>query len=140
MARLYRFDRPTPYDLITVSGYIQWANSLTYVRLAIDTGATHSVLDANVLYAKGWKASPKKPDTKVRTASGVIDGYLVHLPQIQVLGETRDNLSVFVFDFLSVGSAENYDGLLGLDFFETVELCISLTTNELRVRSAHIQV
>lgn len=133
MARLYRFDRPSIYDLITVSGYINWQASLTYVRLALDTGATYSVLDANVLYAKGWRPNSQTAKAQVRTASGSMDGYLVNLPQIITLGETKIDFPVFVFDFLTAGSAENYDGLLGLDFLETIEFCILLATNELRV-------
>lgn len=93
--------------------------------MAIDTGATHSVLDANRLMILGWQP-PYQPETQVRTAGGIVNGSIVKLSQLESLGYIREYFSLFVYDFLSVGAAEDYDGLLGLDFFEDLHYCIDM--------------
>lgn len=132
MARIYRFERPTAYDLMTVTAQLVWEGHLLRLRMAIDTGATHSVLDANRLMILGWQP-PSQTDTRVRTAGGIVDGSIVKLSRLESLGKYREQFTLFVYDFLSVGSAEDYDGLLGLDFFENLHYCIDMKENTIQL-------
>ena len=133
MASYFFFERTSSFELITISGFLLWNDIQMNAEFAIDTGATHSVLDANLLYARGWRPNKDSETTQVRTASGIVSGHIVNLVKLDILGEKSQNFPVFVYDFLSAGSAENYDGLLGLDLLQNLDTCLRIADKQIRV-------
>ena len=45
------------------------------------------------------------------------------------LGLKREKFQIQVYDFLAHGIYSNYNGILGLDFFEGTKFCIDLNEN-----------
>ena len=50
-----------------------------------------------------------------------------------VIGITKSNFMVQVYDFLAHGITSDYNGLLGLDFLRETKFCIDLNKGEIGV-------
>lgn len=86
------------------------------LRLALDTGATRSLLNAGILTALGYDPSLSKQRVEVTTGSGVEYAHVVPISQLICLGENRSD---FVLLCHTLPPSAGVDGLLGLDFFRT---------------------
>ena len=53
---------------------------------------------------------------------------------ISALGHTVRGMKVQVYDFLKHGIMSDYDGLLGLDFFEDTMFCIDMKNQTIKVK------
>jgi predicted aspartyl protease len=111
----YPFKRNHPDDLILVSIVIDGGYKL---RVAVDTAASHTVLDSNALYMVGYELKESIATEPVETANGVISTDIFKLNSLQSLGIKREGFNIQVYDFLAHGVLSDYHGLLGLDFFE----------------------
>ncbi|MFN8397089.1 MAG: retropepsin-like aspartic protease [Bacteroidia bacterium] len=96
------------------------------LRLAIDTGASHSVIDLTCLLLSGYSATDAVGDEEYETANGTIQARLFRLRQFEAIGIIRNDLTVSSYDFLGQGVLSDIDGLLGLDFLEGRHLCIDM--------------
>ena len=72
--RLFLFDLPTDDDIIIVNASIEDKYKF---RLALDTAATHTTIDSNVLYLSGYELKDSKGEsagwrTKVPIWGGVL--------------------------------------------------------------------
>jgi predicted aspartyl protease len=126
----YPFKREHPDDLILVSIVIDGRYKL---RVAVDTAASHTVLDSNALYMVGYELRESIASEPVETANGVISTDIFRLTKLQSLGIERKDFDIQVYDFLAHGVLSDYHGLLGLDFFENETLCFDFLRNELFV-------
>ncbi len=79
----------------------------------------------------GFRAKDSIGAVLVETASGVIDTDLYELDTFQLLGINYKKFVVQAYDFIAHGIVSDYNGLLGIDFFEGYKFCIDMTTNEL---------
>jgi hypothetical protein len=48
-------------------------------------------------------------------------------------GITKNRVQIQVYDFLAHGIVSDYDGVLGLDFFEHTKFCIDMDENTITV-------
>jgi predicted aspartyl protease len=103
------------------------------LRVAVDTAASHTVLDSNALYMVGYELRESIASEPVETANGVISTDIFRLTKLQSLGIERKDFDIQVYDFLAHGVLSDYHGLLGLDFFENETLCFDFLRNELFV-------
>ena len=94
------------------------------IGLALDTGASHTTIDLTALQIAGYDISDAYERTKLETAAGVIDAYLVRLKEFTALGITRTNFMVCTYDFFAYHVLTEIDGVLGLDFVDEYKLCI----------------
>jgi predicted aspartyl protease len=124
----YPFKRNHPDDLILVSIVIDGRYKL---RVAVDTAASHTVLDSNALYMVGYELKESIATEPVETANGVISTDIFKLNSLQSLGIKREGFNIQVYDFLAHGVLSDYHGLLGLDFFEGETICFDFSKNEL---------
>jgi predicted aspartyl protease len=124
----YPFKRNHPDDLILVSIVIDGGYKL---RVAVDTAASHTVLDSNALYMVGYELKESIATEPVETANGVISTDIFKLNSLQSLGIKREGFNIQVYDFLAHGVLSDYHGLLGLDFFEGETICFDFSKNEL---------
>jgi hypothetical protein len=66
--RKYTFERTSDEDLIILSA---WANDYE-IKIAIDTAATHSVLDFNILLILGYSPDDTTGSILVETSNGIM--------------------------------------------------------------------
>ena len=88
----------------------------------MNTGATQSIIDGELLKSIGYSRSDIDYTKKVRDFGGkAIKIDFVKIASIKSLGLKRDNFLMGMHEF-SVYTF--YDGLLGIDFFLNHKLCV----------------
>ena len=60
----------------------------------------------------------------------------VRLESLAAFGHTVRNASVQAYDFLAHGIISDYDGVLGIDFFEGTEFTINMKNQTIEVKPA----
>jgi hypothetical protein len=92
--------------------------------LALDTGATHTVIDLTILLMAGYSLSDVVKTVEMETAKGVIETYVFNVSNLTCLGITYKNKEICSYDLLANNVMTAIDGVLGLDFFENCNLNI----------------
>jgi len=120
MSKHFPFALDTDEDIILVRAWIEGYG----LRMALDTAATHTVVDVNVLIMKGHAIPKQQSMMTVETASGVLEAQIVSTINFEALGIERANFPVLSYDFLKHGIVSAYDGVIGQDFFRNTVLTI----------------
>ena len=128
MAKIFTFTRATEDDLITVTARI--GNSV--LDLVLDTGASHTFINFGILIKEGYRVGDTKGLVPVETANGIIYANRYEITKITGLGIVKENFEVtsYIFD----DPETNYQGVIGLDFFDKVKFCIDLNANEISLQ------
>lgn len=100
--------------LIFVSAELWGPNGSAVLRLALDTGATFTVVNIGMLVALGYDPALISDRIQVTTGSGVEFVPRVTLDRIMALGQKRTEFPVLGH---TLPPSTGVDGLLGLDFF-----------------------
>ncbi|MEZ0483301.1 aspartyl protease family protein [Fibrella aquatica] len=95
------------------------------LTLALDTGATHTVIDLTLMLLNGYDLSKVVRTVEFETAKGPINAYVFRIDQLTALGKTVRNVEVSSYDFIGNNVIFDIDGVLGLDFFKESELIIN---------------
>lgn len=123
-----------PFDphqgLIVVRTEIAGPSGNAVLRLALDTGASRTLINAGLLVAVGCDPASSADRVEVTTASGFEFPPLVSLSKISALGHTRDKFAVLAH---TLPPSSGVDGLLGLDFFRGQDLSISFRKGHVRL-------
>jgi len=127
----YKFIREPESGLITVVALIDGEHRL---KLILDTGASYTTIDSNMLYLTGYDIMDNVGSVLVETASGIIETELFDLEELQVFGITKSNFRIQVYDFVAHGIVSDYNGLLGLDFFEGTKFCLDLDNHDISIQ------
>jgi predicted aspartyl protease len=93
------------------------------VRLALDTGATSSMINWDVAVLLGYDPASEKERIQVTTGSGVEFAPRIVVKQMEIPGRHLENFPVLCH---TLPPSATVDGLLGLDFFRGVRLVIDL--------------
>ncbi len=109
----HAFDLGTEEDLILLPAFINDYG----VKLALDTAATQTIVDFNVLLMLGYATTDIVSTDTLETASGTLEAHKFHLLTFETLDYHRVDFFVYSYDFLQQGILSAYDGVLGLDFF-----------------------
>jgi aspartyl protease family protein len=115
----YPFD-PTENVIIVTTRIAGPGGSMT-VDLALDTGATSTLIALNALKVAGYTSAHETGKVEMLTGSGIEVVPKVKLIQIDALGKRRRNLQVIAH---TLPKGARVDGLLGLDFFRKTKLTI----------------
>ncbi|MYG41179.1 MAG: hypothetical protein F4201_10275 [Nitrospira sp. SB0677_bin_15] len=107
--------------LIFVSAELWGPNGSAVLRLALDTGATFTVVNIGMLVALGYDPALITDRIQVTTGSGVEFVPRVTLDRIMALGQKRTEFPVLGH---TLPPSTGVDGLLGLDFFRGGNLTI----------------
>jgi len=108
---VYRFNPGD--DFIAVEALLV-GPALSYrVILALDTGASQSVVTPSALAVLGFDLSQPNHETLVITANGQVDVGVFRLASLGALGVQASPMDVLAIDLPSA----DYEGLLGKDFF-----------------------
>jgi Aspartyl protease len=127
---VFTFELPTDEDVILVNATI---GGKYQFRLALDTAATHTTIDSNVLYFSGYELKNSKGEKEIETSNGIIIVELFNIEEIECLGITKSNFEVQVYDFLAHGITSDYDGVIGLDFLKDNKFCIDMRVGEITI-------
>jgi hypothetical protein len=128
--RIFHFDLPSDEDVIIVNATIEGKYKF---RLALDTAATHTTIDSNVLYFSGYELKNGKGEHEIETSNGIIIVETYDIVQFECLGIIKFNFEVQVYDFLAHGITSDYDGVVGLNFLKEHKFCIDIMKNEVSV-------
>ena len=121
---VYKFDRDPQSGLVLVE--IIFDKEYKF-KMMLDTGASHSTFDLNALRMKYYRTDTIIETGMVETANGIVNVNIIKAESISAFGHEVSNLKVQVYDFLAHGILSDYDGVLGLDFFENTKFCIDMT-------------
>jgi predicted aspartyl protease len=119
----------TPHQgLVVVQVEIEGPLGIAILRLALDTGATSTLINVAMLVSLGYDPGLSHNRIEVTTGSGVEFAPQITLSRIKSLGQERTNFLVLAH---TLPSSAGVDGLLGLDFLRGENLNIDF-------RSGHI--
>jgi predicted aspartyl protease len=118
-----------PFDaqrgLVIVQAAVDGPSGTGVLRLALDTGATGTVINAGMLVALGYDPALVPERIQITTGSGVEFVPRVSLQKLVALGQERTNFSVLCH---TLPPSAGIDGLLGLDFLRGQMLSIDFRT------------
>ena len=124
----FPFDPAEPHVL--VQAQLWGPAGDTIVALALDTGATGTVVSRDVVEAVGFDLTLVQDQAQITTASGVETVPRVALRRFRSLGQERMGFPVLCHT-LPPGIA--LDGLLGLDFLRGHRLLIDFHTGQIEL-------
>jgi hypothetical protein len=127
---IFNFELFSDVEVIIVNATIQDKYKF---RLALDTAATHSTIDSNVLYFSGYELKNSKGEFEIETANGIIIVERYDIEKLESLGIVKNNFEVQVYDFLAHGITSDYDGVIGLDFLKNNKFCIDIQKGEISI-------
>lgn len=125
--KIFSFDLLTEEDVIIVNASIEGKFKF---RLALDTAATHTTIDSNVLYFSGYELKNSKGEKEIETSNGIIVVETYDIEQMECLGIIKMDFEVQVYDFLAHGITSDYDGVIGLNFLREHKFCIEISKGE----------
>lgn len=94
------------------------------LKMVLDTGATNTTIDSNALYLLGYDLKDSIGNVEIETANGIIETKLFEINSFSSLGIKKEKFQIQVYDFLAHGIFSDYNGLIGLDFFQNTKFCI----------------
>lgn len=103
------------------------------LTLALDTGATHTVVDLTLMLLNGYNLDQIIRTVEFETAKGPISAYIFRISALIALGRTVRDVEVSSYDFVGNNLIFDIDGVLGLDFFKGTELTVNFKEFEIRL-------
>ena len=102
--------------------------------LALDTGATHTVIDLTILLMAGYTLNDVIDVVPMETAKGTIDALVFNISKLTCLGVSIYDKEVCSYDFLANQVLTTIDGVLGLDFFQGCNLNIDFVDSLITIQ------
>ena len=122
----------SPFDprrgLIGIGAELNGPSGAAVLRLAVDTGATSTLVSVAMLVAIGYDPALAADRVQVTTGSGVEFAPRIELHRLTALGQERLGFPVLGH---TLPPSAGVDGLLGLDFFRGLRLTIDFRTGQL---------
>lgn len=123
-----------PFDsspgLIIVPAKLWGPHGDIIVRLALDTGATYSLVGFELLKLLGYDPDLSPTRVQITTASGAENVPQVIIEKVEVLGQERRQFPVLCH---TLPASANLNGLLGLDFLRGQRLVIDFRSGSLAI-------
>ena len=127
--KIYPFEFTDDVNLIVIIASVDGYK----VRLALDTGASNTIIDLTTLLIVGYQVIQADGIVEIETGKGIINASTYTLRNLNVLGINAPNFSVCSYDFLANSVLSDIDGVLGVDFFKGRKLCIDFDQQEITV-------
>jgi predicted aspartyl protease len=118
----HTFTRPNADSLVVIPCQID----NDPLALALDTGASQTTIDLNPLLMAGYEIKNALRTVPLETASGIIEASIFVIKSLTILGITKRNIEVCAYDFFAYHLLTDFDGVIGLDFFEDVKFCVDM--------------
>lgn len=116
--------------LIVVQAELWGPAGSAVLQLALDTGATGTLVNVGMLVAIGYDPALAPDRFQVTTGSGVEFVPRITLDKIVTLGQERQGFPVLGH---TLPPSAGVDGLLGLDFFRGQTLTIDFRAGEIKL-------
>ena len=111
-----------PHDgLIIVPVTLGGPQREVVVELALDTGATTTVINQSALQYAGVRLDKEGKPAEITTGSGIASVLEVRLARIHALGKKKTDFSILCH---TLPPSASVDGVLGLDFLRGQRLVI----------------
>jgi predicted aspartyl protease len=102
-------------------------------KMMLDTGASRSTFDNTALCMAGYSIGNLKEKSAIETANGIVEVGVIKVGSLTALGHSVSDVSVQIYDFIAHGILSDYDGVLGIDFFENTKFCIDMKNQTIEV-------
>jgi predicted aspartyl protease len=119
------FPLGTSGGLIIVSARVTGPAGDAVIRLALDTGATVSMVNWEVLVLVGYDPASSSERLRVTTGSGVEYVPRLDVQSVEALGQRRDDFALLCH---TLPPGATVEGVLGLDFFANLRLVLDFRT------------
>ena len=106
-------------------------NNESILPFLLDTGASNTYLDKNILYIEQISLKESIGQVEVETANGRMFADVFKIDSIEVFGTHFKNHPIQIIDFIANGIISNYSGVLGMDILRHKNLCFHFNTNTL---------
>jgi len=126
MQKFY-FNRANDDSLILIQAEING----TPIPMVLDTGASHTTIDSTTLMLAGVFTGNNEQVVLLETAKGIVEAKLSKLKSFKSLNKKIDDFEIQTYDFIAAGILSEYDGVIGLDFFQNTHFCIDLQENSI---------
>jgi len=117
--------------LIVVPTRLTGPTGTLIARFALDTGATGTMANWDILASLGIDPAAEKERIQVTTGSGVEFAPRARIARIEALGRTREPFEILCH---TLPSSATVDGVLGLDFLRGGALTV-----DFRAGSIHLE-
>jgi predicted aspartyl protease len=124
----YSFDSHD--GLIVVFSEITGPSGSAILRLALDTGATSTLVSPALLIAVGYDPAIGPDRVQVTTGSGIEFVARLAIKRLQALGQSRHDFPLLAH---TLPPSSGIDGLLGLDFLRGLTLTVDFRQGQLRL-------
>lgn len=105
-------------------------NSFRDIEVALDTGATTTLIPIYVVSALGYNVSNPKSIVEVITGGGVEEAPVIEIKGLTAIGQTIENIEVMCRDLPVEAPVE---GVLGLNFLMNFDVHISFSKGTLEL-------
>ena len=116
--------------LIVIGAELDGPSGSAILRLALDTGATSTLVNVAMLVAIGYDPALAADRVQVTTGSGVEFAPRIELKRLAALGQERFGFPVLGH---TLPPSAGVDGLLGLDFCRGLRLTIDFRAGQLHL-------
>jgi hypothetical protein len=116
--------------LVVVRAELTGPSGSAILRLALDTGATASLVNVAMLTALGCEPAPLPERIQVTTGSSVEFVPQITLHSMEALGHKRDSVTVLGH---TLPPSAGVDGIIGLDFLRGHVLTIDFRRGTVRL-------
>jgi predicted aspartyl protease len=99
-------------------------NQKNWLRFLLDTGASASCIDLNMLVIEQVSFKEKLEQVNVETANGWIIADVFRLHEFEVFGLQLPDFPIQSIDFIAHGIISDYHGVLGMDVLTQRNLCV----------------
>ena len=125
-----------PFEKEPISGIILvyvWLNEDYKMKMVLDTGASYTTFDINALHFVGYPLGNIIGTGMVETANGKIEVGICRVEKMAAFGHTIKDVPVQLYDYLAHGIVSDYDGVLGLDFFQNTKFTIDMINQTIEI-------
>lgn len=114
-----------------MSAILRGPNGPVECTLALDTGASGTQINRDILVAAGYDVTDRSDPVRMHTAGGVVRGYRIRTDLLTCLGHTATRLRVAC---ITITATTRIDGLLGLDFLRGRVLTVDFARGRMALR------
>ncbi len=119
------------YGLIYVETRLHGKTKNIALVLALDTGATGTVVSARRLSEAGYDLQKPEDEIYITTGSGLISVPKIRIEKLTALGKSKENFLVIAHDLPPTASV---DGVLGLDFLRENVLTVDFKQGFIKLK------
>jgi hypothetical protein len=123
-----KFSFKTDYGLVYVRVEISCGDREAILNLALDTGASATIVSAKKLAEVGYELDKPEDEIYITTGSGLIFVPKITIEKLTALGKTKEKFIVIAHDLPPTASV---DGVLGLDFLRGNVLTVDFMKGEI---------